>query len=62
MREEHTVCKGKWEKRHRGLLVTIQGDGLLFSIICFPPLSPDSPFMFTIAIMFFTDNYHYTIG
>ena len=37
--------------------VTIQGDGLLFSIICLPLLSSDSPFTFTISIMFLTDTY-----
>ena len=37
--------------------VTIQGDGLLFLIICLPPLSSDLPLTFTTSVMFFTDHY-----
>ena len=41
----------------KGGNVMIQGDGLLFSIICLPLLSSNSPLTFTISIMFLTDTY-----
>ena len=39
------------------VIVMIQGDGLLFSIICLPLLSSDLPFTFTISVMFLTNTY-----
>ena len=41
--------------------VMVQGSDILFSILCLPPLSPGSPFMFTISIEFSTDTFRYTV-
>ena len=41
--------------------VTVQGSDILFSIICLPPLSSDSPLTFTISVMFLTDTFRYTV-
>ena len=45
----------------KGGNVTIQGSDLLFSIICLPPLLFDSPFTFTVSIMFSANTFRYTI-
>ena len=41
--------------------VMVWGCDILFSIICLPPLLFDSPFTFTVSIMFFTNTFHYTV-
>ena len=38
-------------------IVTVQGHGLIFSIVHLPPLTNDSPFTFTVLIIFFTDTF-----
>ena len=45
----------------KGGNVMICGQDLLFSIICLPLLSIDSPFTFMLSIMFFMSNYQYMI-
>ena len=44
-----------------GGIVTVQGPNLIFSIIHFSPLSSDSPFTFTVSILFSTDDYWYMV-
>ena len=44
-----------------GGIVTVRGRGLIFSVVHLPPLTVDSPFMFTILIIFFTDTFHYIV-
>ena len=41
--------------------VMVQGSDILFSILCLPPFSPGSPFMFTVSIEFSTDTFCYTV-
>ena len=41
--------------------VMIRGSGILFSIVSLPPLSFDSPFMFTVSIMFLSVTFWYTV-
>ena len=45
----------------RHIIVTVWGSDILFSIIYLPPLSSDSPFTFTVSIMFFIDTFRYTV-
>ena len=47
-------------KEHDGN-VTVRGQDLIFSIIHLSSLAPNSPFMFTISTMFFTDVYQYMV-
>ena len=42
-----------------GGIVTVRGHGLIFSIVHLPPLTIDSPFMFTILVIFLTDTFRY---
>ena len=44
-----------------GGIVTVQGHGLILSIVHLPPLTIDSPFTFTILIIFFTDTFRYIV-
>ena len=44
-----------------GGIVTVRGQGLILSIIHLPPLTVDSPFMFTVLIIFLTDMFRYVI-
>ena len=44
-----------------GVIVTIHGDNILFCIVHLPPLSSDLPYLFTISIIFFADNYRYIV-
>ena len=37
--------------------VTVRGRGLIFSIVHLPPLTVDSPFTFTVLIIFFADTF-----
>ena len=39
--------------------VTVRGCGLILSIVHLPPLTIDSPFTFTILIIFFADTFRY---
>ena len=41
--------------------VTVWGRGLIFSIVHLLPLTIDSPFTFTILIIFFTDTFRYIV-
>ena len=43
------------------VIVTIQGQGLIFSIIHLPLLTLDSPLMFTLLIMFSTSTFQYIV-
>ena len=44
-----------------GGIVTVRGRGLIFSIVHLPPLTIDSPFMFTVLIIFFADTFQYVV-
>ena len=44
-----------------GGIVTVQGHGLVLSIVHLPPLTADSPFMFTVLIIFLTDTFQYVV-
>ena len=48
---------------HAGVVdgVMVQGPNLIFSIVHFSPLLSDSPFTFTVSIMFSTDNFRYMV-
>ena len=45
----------------KGGNVTVRGSDIIFSIVSLPPLSFDSPFTFTISIMFLNNTFHYTV-
>ena len=45
----------------KGGIVTVRGRGLILSIIHLPPLSIDSPFTFTVLLIFFTDTFQYIV-
>ena len=38
-------------------IVTVQDHGLILSIVHLPPLTVDSPFTFTVHLIFFTDTF-----
>ena len=42
---------------NRPIFVTVRGRGLIFSVVHLPPITIDSPFTFTILIIFFTDTF-----
>ena len=44
-----------------GGIVTVRGHGLIFSVVHLPPLTVDSPFTFTVLVIFFTDTFHYIV-
>ena len=44
-----------------GGIVMVQDHGLIFSVIHLPPLTTDSPFTFTVLIVFFTDTFQYVV-
>ena len=44
-----------------GGIVTVQGRGLIFSVVHLLPLTIDSPFTFTILIIFFADTFQYIV-
>ena len=47
---------------HEGLeRVTVRGRGLILSIVHLPPLTIDSPFTFTVLIIFFADTFQYIV-
>ena len=41
--------------------VTVRGRGLILSIVHLPPLTIDSPFTFTVLIIFFADTFQYIV-
>ena len=41
--------------------VMVRGHGLILSIVHLPPLTDDSPFTFTVLLIFFTDSFQYII-
>ena len=41
--------------------VTVRGHGLIFSVVHLPPLTDDSPFTFTVLVIFFTDTFRYIV-
>ena len=41
--------------------VTVRGCGLIFSVVHLPPLTIDSPFTFTVLIIFFADTFRYIV-
>ena len=45
----------------KGGNVMVQGLNILFTIIHLPPLTSDSPFTFTILVMFSSNHYRYII-
>ena len=45
----------------KGGIVMVWGHGLVFSIIHLPPLMVDSPFTFTILVIFLTDIFCYIV-
>ena len=44
-----------------GGIVMVQGHRLIFSVVHLPPLTTDSPFTFTILIVFFADTFRYVV-
>ena len=44
-----------------GGIVTVRGHGLILSIVHLPPLTVDSPFTFTVHLIFFTDTFQYVV-
>ena len=44
-----------------GGIVTVRGHGLVLSIVHLPPLTVDSPFTFTVLLIFFTDTFRYIV-
>ena len=44
-----------------GGIVTVQGHGLILSVVHLPPLTTDSPFTFTVLIIFFADTFRYIV-
>ena len=42
-------------------IVTVRGHGLIFSVVHLPPLTIDSPFTFTVLVIFFTDTFQYIV-
>ena len=42
---------------HSGQPVTVRGHGLVFSILHLPPITDDSPFTFTILVIFFANTF-----
>ena len=44
-----------------GGTVTVQGCGLIFSIVHLLPITVDSPFTFTVLIIFFADTFCYIV-
>ena len=44
-----------------GGIVTVQGRGLIFSIVHLTPLTANSPFTFTVLVIFFADTFHYIV-
>ena len=45
----------------RGGNVTVQGRGLIFSIVHLPLLTVDSPFTFTVLVIFLADTFRYIV-
>ena len=41
--------------------VTVRGRGLIFSVVHLPPITSDSPFTFTVLIVFFADAFQYVV-
>ena len=41
--------------------VTVRGHSLIFSVVHLPPLTANSPFTFTVLIIFFADTFHYIV-
>ena len=41
--------------------VTVRGRSLIFSIVHLPPLTDDSPFTFTVLVIFFADTFRYIV-
>ena len=41
--------------------VMVRGRGLIFSVVHLPPLTIDSPFAFTVLIIFFADTFRYVV-
>ena len=42
-------------------IVTVRGCGLILSIIHLAPLTADSPFTFTVLVIFFADTFRYIV-
>ena len=45
----------------KGGIVTVRGHGLIFSVVHLPSLAVDSPFTFTVLIVFFADTFRYIV-
>ena len=44
-----------------GGIVTVRGHGLVLSVVHLPPLTVDSPFTFTVLLIFFADTFRYIV-
>ena len=44
-----------------GGIVMVRGRGLVFSIVHLSPLTDDSPFSFTVLVIFFTNTFRYVV-
>ena len=45
----------------KGGIVMVQGHGLVLSIVHLLPLTVDSPFTFTVLLIFFTNTFRYIV-
>ena len=45
----------------KGGIVTVRGRGLILSILHSTPLTADSPFTFTVLVIFFADTFRYIV-
>ena len=52
---------GSPREETRLLGVMVRGHGLVLSIVHLLPLTVDSPFTFTVLIIFFTDTFRYVV-
>ena len=44
-----------------GGIVTVRGRSLIFSVVHLPPLTIDSPFTFTVLVIFCADTFCYIV-
>ena len=55
------MVEGLVDKEIQADSVTVRGRGLIFSVVHLPPLTSDSPFTFTVLIIFFADTFRYVV-
>ena len=50
-----------WYKYLKGVLLRYEVMDLFFSIVHLSPLTDDSPFTFTVLVIFFTNTFRYVV-